>query len=145
MSADQYKHKVRIRTGGLLIKDESILLVRIQSPVSASPVWMPPGGGLEFGESLVECLEREFKEETGLVVTAGEMQFINEMIKPPFHAIEFYYLVSEKGGSLGLGTDPEHHATSQLIKDIKWIPVKDCANLAVSPAKLSSYLNERFL
>lgn len=144
MSADQYKHRVRIRTGGLLIKDESILLVRIQSPVSGLPVWMPPGGGLEFGESLAECLEREFEEETGLVVITGELQFINQMIEPPFHAIEFYYLVSEIGGSLSLGTDPEHQVSSQLIKDIKWIPFKECPNLSISPAKLIPHLKDRF-
>ncbi len=31
-----------------------------------------PGGGLEFGEGLRDCLKREFKEETGLDVTIGE-------------------------------------------------------------------------
>jgi ADP-ribose pyrophosphatase YjhB (NUDIX family) len=31
-----------------------------------------PGGGLEFGEGTRDCLQREFKEETGLDVTIGE-------------------------------------------------------------------------
>lgn len=31
-----------------------------------------PGGGLEFGEGLRDCLKREFKEETGLDVTIGK-------------------------------------------------------------------------
>lgn len=31
-----------------------------------------PGGGLEFGEGTRDCLQREFKEETGLEVSIGQ-------------------------------------------------------------------------
>ena len=31
-----------------------------------------PGGGMELGEGTRDCLQREFKEETGLDVTIGE-------------------------------------------------------------------------
>lgn len=33
-----------------------------------SPLWALPGGKMELGESVVTCLKRELKEETGLQV-----------------------------------------------------------------------------
>jgi 8-oxo-dGTP diphosphatase len=36
--------------------------------------WAPPGGHVEFGESLEECAVRETLEETGVVI--GEVEFI---------------------------------------------------------------------
>lgn len=140
MSAESYRNKVRVRANGLLIQDTSILLVQIQSPVSGKRVWMPPGGGLEFGELMENCLEREFREETGLHIQVGELQFINELIEPPFHAVELYYKVTQTGGRLKLGRDPEYGPSSQILKDIKWIPFSVISEMSISPRKLKNYI-----
>lgn len=114
-------------------------MVKIKSPVTGNLVWMPPGGGLEFGETLEECLQREFREETGLHIGMGDFVFLNELLEPPFHAIELFYKVHKKGGKLKKGTDPEHHFDEQLIKDLAWIPVSSLREIPVSPKKIISY------
>ncbi len=52
-----------------LVLDEAdrILLVRFAFPWVDYPVWAPPGGGLEPGESHEGGVRRELAEETGLV------------------------------------------------------------------------------
>ena len=35
--------------------------------------WGPPGGGREPGETVVECVLREVREETGLVLSADDL------------------------------------------------------------------------
>lgn len=117
-------------------------MVQIHSPVTEQLVWMPPGGGLEFGESLEGCLEREFEEETGVQIRAGEFLFLNELIEEPYHAIELYYRVRQTGGKIILGSDPEHGNHSQLLKDVAWKPLSTLHSLSVSPDNLVEELDQ---
>lgn len=139
MSASEsiYSHRLRIRVCGLLFKHDSLLLVQLKSPVTDSLIWTPPGGGLEFGETMHECLKREFVEETGLKIEVNHLVHVNEMIREPFHAIEFYFSVTQTGGSLAAGRDPELSDEEQLFRDIKWKPVKDIRNLRFAPESLA--------
>ena len=65
--------RTRVGVGVLIVRGGAVLLgVRRGSP-GAGP-WAPPGGHLEFGESVEACARREAAEETGLAlgrVTAG--------------------------------------------------------------------------
>lgn len=142
MAEDRYRNKVRVRVNGILVQSSSILLVRIKSPVTDNYIWMPPGGGLEFGETLYECLIREFREETGLHVKIDEFLFVDELIEESFHAVELYYKVTQTGGKEKLGKDPELDPASQIIDDIQWMPISSLPNLAVAPKKLIANLDQ---
>lgn len=144
MSKRGYRHKIRVRVNGLLIRHSAILMVQLHSPVRDELVWMPPGGGVEFGEPLEACLKREFLEETGLRVEVQSLQFINELVEPPFHAVELYFEVREIGGVLKLGNDPEHESSDQLLKDIRWIPFASLPDCSIAPAKLRDYLAQNY-
>ena len=54
----------RIRVSALLRWRERILLCRHEK--GGKEVWLLPGGGVEAGESLVEALHRELREEVGI-------------------------------------------------------------------------------
>jgi 8-oxo-dGTP diphosphatase len=56
---------VRVGVGVLLLKDTAILLGKRKN-AHGEGAWGPPGGKLEFGESFIECAQREVFEETGL-------------------------------------------------------------------------------
>ena len=57
-----------VGVGVIITRGEQILLVkRVNSHGAGS--WSPPGGHLEFGESLEDCARRETEEETGLHIT----------------------------------------------------------------------------
>ena len=71
--------KVRVRVCGILHENGKILLLKHESIGPAGYLWSPPGGGVEFGESLVETLEKEFLEETNLSIKVGNYLFTNEI------------------------------------------------------------------
>jgi len=135
-----HKNKVRVRACGLLIEEDSLLLVELYSPVSNELIWTAPGGGVEFGESLEETVTREFKEETGIKVKTLKLIHINELINGDFHAIEFYYLVEKISGTLKLGVDPEYKSGEQILKNIAYLKKEEIQKLNVSPKYLKDDL-----
>lgn len=128
-----YEGKLRVRVAGLLRRGHELLLVKIDSPVSNQELWMPPGGGVEMGESLHQALKREFEEETNLIVEVGELRLINELIEGKFHAIEFFFDVQEIDGELKMGKDPEHESDQQILMDIGFFAQDEIEKLSVKP------------
>ena len=116
---NQYGNKIRVRVCGICVQDDKILLVNHSGMNESGEFWSPPGGGLEFGESIEDCLKREFLEETNTVISVGKFLKINEFVKPPLHAIELFYEVKILSGEIKIGFDPE--MDYQIIKDIQWL------------------------
>ena len=77
---------------------------------------------MEYGESAVETLEREFREETGLQVAVGALLFVTEFRRGALHALEMFFEVSVIGGELKTGSDPELTAT---IQDVRLLSTQD--------------------
>lgn len=57
-------HQPRLRVSALLRWEDRILLIRHEK--NGREAWLLPGGGVETGESLLEALRRELREEVGL-------------------------------------------------------------------------------
>jgi 8-oxo-dGTP diphosphatase len=101
-----YGNKVRVRACGLCWQKSALLMVNHKG-LTEGDFWAPPGGGVEFGDSIEETIVKEFKEETGLIVKPGAFIFGCEFIQHPLHSIELFYEVQMAGGKLTTGEDPE--------------------------------------
>ncbi|MDX5482410.1 MAG: NUDIX hydrolase [Hymenobacteraceae bacterium] len=130
--AAAYADKLRVRVCGICLQDDQLLLVRHGQTIHNHAFWAPPGGGLQYGETLQEGLRRELKEETGLEVKVCRFLFVNEFLEPPLHAIEFFFEVKVTGGTLQKGQDPEAKQEGQLIEQVQWLSVKEIQ--AIPPA-----------
>lgn len=125
---NQYGNQLRVRVCGICVQKGKILLVNHSGMNESGEFWSPPGGGLQFGETIEDCLKREFLEETSTVISVGSFLKINEFVQPPLHAIELFYEVKILSSEIEIGFDPEME--EQIIKDVKWLSFEEVLNKA---------------
>lgn len=133
-----YGNKIRVRVCGILENQNRFLMINHTGLNDDDIFWNFPGGGVEKKESLVEALTREFREETHLSIYIENLICINEYIKKPLHALEFYFKVNTLNHEVTLGYDPEIN----IISKYKWFSKEELLNLPTNHK--ASFLNEKF-
>jgi 8-oxo-dGTP diphosphatase len=97
-----------------------------------------PGGGLEFGEGVLDALKREFKEELNIEVTEASLFYVNEAFQASAFGkdeqlIAIYYLVDQFSGMLPPTTstrfDFEEKEDQQAFR---WISISDLSEKEVN-------------
>ena len=129
MKKQFYENKLRVRVVGLCFDKDKILLVR--HTLGGATFYAPPGGAVEFGETIEEALKRELVEETNIEVQSAEFKFITEYVNPPLHAIEQFYFCKEWQGEATVGYDPEA-GELPLIQDVNFYSGKEIKNIKSS-------------
>jgi len=109
-----------IRATAVLIENGKILL--LQEKVTNKRAWSLPGGKLEIGESLEDCLIREMQEETGLDVEVGPLLFIGERMMEHLHVVHISFEVTRK-----IQDSTANQLTENILDSptIKLAPLKD--------------------
>lgn len=72
--------RFNIRVYGILRNQRNEILVSDERRHDASFTKFP-GGGLEFGEGLVDCLKRELYEELNYTATIGSQYYVNDFFQ----------------------------------------------------------------
>lgn len=89
--------KFNIRVYGILIHEGKVLLS--DERYKGREFTKFPGGGLKFGEGIIDCLKREFKEELNINIEVGELIYLTDyFIASAFdiedQLISIYYFVN---------------------------------------------------
>ena len=118
-----------VRPTGILIQNGKILLIKQELAEQAN--WTLPGGALEFGETIEQCLLREMKEETGLEVEVKELLYICDRFHQlNKHVVDMTFLVEKTGGEL-LPRSFER-SSNEVIKEIKMVPIDEIPDYGFS-------------
>lgn len=100
-----------VGVGAVVVKEGRVLLVRRgNEPLKGH--WTLPGGMLEVGETLVQGVAREVREETGLEVEVGELVELLDRIhreggRARYHYVIADYLCRVTGGELRAASDAD--------------------------------------
>lgn len=118
---------VKVRVAGVYTRGDQILLVNHVK--DGRSYWLLPGGGLEFGESLAQCLERELREEAGLETRTGRLLLLAESIPPDRHrhVLNLVFLGEVLGGEARL------NEASERLKGVAWRRRAELGGLAFFP------------
>lgn len=113
--------KINIRVYALCIKDGKILA--LHEEYAGDFLTKLPGGGLEFGESVIECLKRELQEELNLEIEVIEHfytqdDFLVSRFRDNEQLLTIYYLAEIKNEEDLLILDP-------CIEKAEWISLDD--------------------
>ncbi|GAB4109010.1 MAG: NUDIX hydrolase [Thermoflexibacter sp.] len=125
---ENHQPKVRVRVCGVCFHQNKILLVKQISLPHVPYLWIPPGGGVEYGETLQEALKREFLEETTLEVEVGNLLFVQQFIQAPLHAIEFFFEVKIVRGEIKEAYYPQNEP---YLAEVRWFNFEELAEIPV--------------
>lgn len=115
--------RVKTVTAAVIIEDGRLLFAQRPEGDSLAGLWELPGGKVEPGETVQECLERELLEELEMVSTAHE-----EVARTVHHyghgSFEMVALATERRS----GYEPVFHS------EVRWVTRQELVAMSVAPA-----------
>jgi ADP-ribose pyrophosphatase YjhB (NUDIX family) len=83
-----------VGVGAVIVENGRVLLVRRgREPLKGQ--WSLPGGLLELGEGLTNGVEREVREETGLIVEPVELIELLDRINREDDRVRYHYVIAD--------------------------------------------------
>ncbi len=139
--------KFIIRVYGILLKENAVLVS--DEKVHGKAITKFPGGGMEFGEGTIECLQREFFEELNLKVDIIGHFYTTDFFVPSafdenFQVISVYYLVKTED-TKKLQDLNSHGDKKQNFRWLELSEMKEHDFSLIIDKKVSRMIRERFL
>ncbi|MES2656107.1 MAG: NUDIX domain-containing protein [Bacteroidota bacterium] len=124
-------NRLNIRVYGLLLNEQQEILV-VDEQINDFKFTKFPGGGLELGEGIADCLQREFMEECELPIQVDKHFYTTDFFqvsafRPTDQLISIYYWVNpqSKPFHINLNTITLNLNGKVEILQFKWIKLAD--------------------
>ncbi|KEK24906.1 NUDIX domain-containing protein [Bacillus gaemokensis] len=127
-------YHIRVRAGAVIIENDSILLIEFNDENGLH--YNLPAGGAEPGETVIDAVQREAKEEASVDVEVGSLAFayeyaphLNANKYGPIHSLCLMFECKIQDGSAPkMPANPDPNQT-----DVKWIPLSELHTIILYP------------
>lgn len=113
--------KFVIRCRAIILHENKLLVVKHAKDTSFAAL---PGGHLEWGEDVKECMHREIVEELGVEPQIGRLLYINTFMEGNnVQPVEFFFEVTNGAEYVGCELLTRSHAHE--LAEICWVSPED--------------------
>ncbi|MDP5273719.1 NUDIX domain-containing protein [Chengkuizengella axinellae] len=127
-------YHIRVKAGALIIENNSILLVEFNDENGVH--YNFPAGGVEPGETVIEAVQREAKEEASIDVEVGPLALayeyaphLNDNIYGETHSIHMMFECKIKENAIPkMPSNPDPNQSG-----VKWIPLSKINDIVLYP------------
>ncbi len=115
----------KIRCRAIIIHDGKLLVVKHRPE---SDYYALPGGHMEPGESVIECVKREIVEELGVVPVLGRLLYVHTFEdKDTIQSVEFFFEVTNGGEFLNIEGLERTHAYE--LAEVRFVAPEEGINI----------------
>jgi len=126
-TSEAYPDNPRLAVSAVIVRDGKFLVVcRARPP--AEGLFTLPGGRVKAGETLVQAVRREVREETGLTIEAHALAGYRDVITRSGGGVESHFVVLTFAARWVAG-EPR---PNEEISEIRWIRPAGLAALAAT-------------
>jgi 8-oxo-dGTP diphosphatase len=129
----------RIAAGGIIFKDDTVLLVRYHNNDNGTYL-VGPGGALEDNENIIQAIIRETKEETGVLIEPKRVIAIEDLLCSRYKMIKVWMVCEYIAGEIQKTKDAEKEG----IIEAAWFDRNQLTSEIVFPSFLMEHDWERF-
>lgn len=138
MPVNEYPDSPQIAVGAVVFRENRVLLVK-RNQLPGKGLWAIPGGRLELGETLKEAAQREVREETGVIIRAGDPVYTFDLIERDDQGrIRFHYVIVDLLADYISGNP---HPRSDAC-EARWIAPRELEELPVTKST-RAFLKEK--
>ena len=117
----------KIVTAAIILNESRVLIGRRKPNQALGGYWEFPGGKVENGESLVDCLKRELQEELGVNAKVSEDIFMLVDHTYDGGEIQLIAMLADIGDQQPVGTVHDFLA---------WAPIEELLSFKLAPADI---------
>ena len=127
--AREYPAHPVVGVGAVVVRDRKALIIK-RGHEPRKGEWSLPGGIVDLGESLIDAVKREVREETGIEIEPGPIiESFDRIHRDPDGRVRYHFVIVDyvchvSSGEAVAGSDAE---------DVAWITADEIDRYGINP------------